>query len=156
MGGRFFIWLWIGAAVETDKAIKAKNRYNELVALISKDDQDREDLVKTLELVRALVGHFHSLLPKMKTALDAMQELSSLFSEQDVNFGHILDDLGNLETGVGAMKWASRREWINSAINEAVETFKEVSFLFPYVDEVNTNFAIDQSARNGIQARCNS
>jgi len=129
VGGVFIIWLWIGSGVETDKAIKAKAKYDEMVALIIKDDQDKADLVKVLELVRALVNHFHALLPKMQTALKAMNELQNLFKEQDQNFQLILNKLNDLQTGVSAKTQRARKSWILPAINEAVEKFKEIKEL---------------------------
>lgn len=126
MGGVFLIWLWIGSGVETDKAIKAKAKYDEMVALITKDNQEKADLVKVLELVRALVNHFHALLPKMQTALKAMKELQNLFNEQDLNFQLILNKLNDLQTGVSAKGQRARKNWISTAIDEAVEKFKEV------------------------------
>ncbi|KAH6851070.1 hypothetical protein B0I37DRAFT_373119 [Chaetomium sp. MPI-CAGE-AT-0009] len=127
--GVFCVWLWIGSGIETDRAIKAKNKYDEMVALITKDRQDKADLVSVLELVRALVTHFQSLLPKMKTALKAMLELQSLFNEQDLNFQLILNKLNDLQTGVSAKALRSRRSWINTALDEAVEKFKEIKEL---------------------------
>ncbi|KAH7140034.1 hypothetical protein B0J13DRAFT_639302 [Dactylonectria estremocensis] len=129
VGGVFIIWLWIGTGVETDKAIKAKNKYDEMVALITKDNQDKADLVKVLELVRALVNHLHALLPKMQTALKAMKELQNLFNEQDLNFQLILNKLNDLQTGVSAKALRSRKAWISTAIDEAVEKFKEIKEL---------------------------
>ncbi|KAH8663768.1 hypothetical protein BGZ61DRAFT_593301 [Ilyonectria robusta] len=129
VGGVFLVWLWIGSGVETDKAIKAKNKYDEMVTLITKDSQDKADLVKVLELVRALVNHFHALLPKMQTALTAMKELQNLFNEQNLNFQLILNKLTDLQTGVSAKGQRARKNWITTAIDEAVEKFKEIKDL---------------------------
>ncbi|KAI0407388.1 hypothetical protein F4802DRAFT_553523 [Xylaria palmicola] len=126
VGGWWFPWLLIPAGLETDKAIKAKNRYDDLVAEITKDSQDKGDEVKVLELVRALVNHFHDLLPKMKTALTAMQELEHLFNEQNANFQKVLDNFEDLQTGITAVGLKARQNWINNGIDEAVETFKEI------------------------------
>lgn len=126
MGGIFIPWLLIGSGVETDKAIKAKAKYDEMVAAIVKDRKDKAELVTVLELVRALVNHFHALLPKMQTALKAMEELQNLFKEQDLNFQLVLNKLNDLQTGVSAKGQRSRKYWISTAIDEAVERFKEV------------------------------
>ncbi|KAH6615980.1 hypothetical protein B0J18DRAFT_413298 [Chaetomium sp. MPI-SDFR-AT-0129] len=127
--GMFCGWLWIGSGIETDRAIKAKNKYDEMVALIAKDNEDKADLVRVLELVRALVTHFQALLPKMEVALKATLELKNLFNEQDLNFQLILNSLGDLQTGVSAKAWKSRKNWINTALDEAVEKFKEIKEL---------------------------
>ncbi|KAI2467791.1 hypothetical protein F4781DRAFT_297508 [Annulohypoxylon bovei var. microspora] len=129
VGGVFVAWLFIGAGIEADKAIKAKAKYDEMVALIIKDNNDKADLVKVLELVRALVNHFHHLLPKMQTALKAMRELQNLFNEQDLNFQLILNKLNDLQKGVSAEGQRSRKSWICIAIDEAVEKFKEIKEL---------------------------
>ncbi|KAH7007636.1 hypothetical protein EDB80DRAFT_718921 [Ilyonectria destructans] len=129
VGGVFLVWLWIGSGVETDKAIKAKAKYDEMVTLITKDNQEKADLVKVLELVRALVNHFHLLLPKMQTALKAMKELQNLFNEQDLNFQLILNKLTDLQTGVSAKGQRARKNRISTAIDEAVEKFKEIKEL---------------------------
>ena len=128
VGGVFIFWLWIGSGIETDKAIKAKDEYDRLVALIVKDNQDKADLVKVLELVRALCNHLHALLPKMEAALKAMTELQALFNEQDLNFTVVLDKINDLGTGVDAKALKSRRYWITTAIDEAVEKFEQVTF----------------------------
>ncbi|PWI64471.1 hypothetical protein PCL_09626 [Purpureocillium lilacinum] len=129
VGGVFIPWLWIGSGVETDKAIKAKAKYDEMVAAIVKDRKDKAELVTVLELVRALVNHFHALLPKMQTALKAMEELQNLFKEQDLNFQLVLNKLNDLQTGVSAKGQRSRKYWISTAIDEAVEKFKEIKQL---------------------------
>ncbi|GJN76023.1 hypothetical protein PLICBS_010134 [Purpureocillium lilacinum] len=129
VGGVFIPWLLIGSGVETDKAIKAKAKYDEMVAAIVKDRKDKAELVTVLELVRALVNHFHALLPKMQTALKAMEELQNLFKEQDLNFQLVLNKLNDLQTGVSAKGQRSRKYWISTAIDEAVERFKEIKQL---------------------------
>jgi hypothetical protein len=152
VAGAFIFWFWIGSGVETDKAIKAKNKYDEMVALITKDNEEKADLVRVLELVRALVSHFQSLLPKMKTALKAMSELQSLFNEQDLNFGLVLNKLNDLQTGVSAKGLRARRNWINTALDEAVEKFKEVSSPSLLSIGPPTHPATDQRAWGRIQA----
>jgi hypothetical protein len=151
VGGVFVIWLLIGSGVETDKAIKAKAKYDEMVALIIKDNQDKAELVKVLELVRALVNHLHELLPKMQTALKAMEELQNLFKEQDQNFQLVLNKLIDLQTGVSAKGQRARKNWITGAIDEAVEKFKEVRYPDTLIELFAADFVLDKGAWRRIQ-----
>ena len=82
--------------------------------------------MKVLELVRALVNNYNQLLPKMFKAMNAMQELEALFKAQNLNFQIIENKFEDLLTGFNGKTWADRRNWILTAIDEAVEKFREV------------------------------
>lgn len=130
MMGTFIVWCHIGTGIEAAKADKAKKAYKAAVQLITKNNKEKITTVKVLELVRALVSHYQKLLPKLVKAMDAMKELKALFSAQNLNF-HIIDNkFEDLLTGVDAKTWAGRRNWILTAIDEAVEKFKEVGERF--------------------------
>ncbi|KAI1818288.1 hypothetical protein GGS20DRAFT_350031 [Poronia punctata] len=129
VAGIFVWWVFIGTGVEAFNAGEAKAEYDRLVAKIVEDNKDMADVVKALELERALANHFEVLLPKMETALKALTELHALFQEQDLNFKNINNYLASLARGVGATGWAARKAWIENAIDQAVETFTEIKEL---------------------------
>ncbi|KAI8625821.1 hypothetical protein F5Y19DRAFT_448904 [Xylariaceae sp. FL1651] len=129
VAGWFVFWFWIGSGIETSNAIKAKKQYDDLVAKIIEEKQEKADIVRVLELVRGLVNHFEELLPKMEKALAAMTELHKLFQAQDLNFQQVGSSLTDLQTGVSAKGWRNRKIWIENAIDEAVEKFKEIKDL---------------------------
>ena len=127
MIGAFIAWCQIGTAIEASKAAKAKQAYKDAVGQITRDNEDKTTQVKVLELVRALVNNYNQLLPKMIKAMDAMKEVEALFKAQNLNFQIIDNKFEDLLTGVDAKTWAGRRNWILTAIDEAVERFREAS-----------------------------
>ena len=127
MLGAFVGWFHIGTAIEANKAAKANQAYYDAVGQITKDNEDKTTIVKVLELVRALVNNYNQLVPKMIKAMDAMKELEALFKAQNLNFQIIDNKFEDLLTAVDAKTWAGRRNWILTAIDEAVEKFIEAS-----------------------------
>ncbi|KAK0510621.1 hypothetical protein JMJ35_007053 [Cladonia borealis] len=127
--GAFVMWFYIGMGIEADKAKKAKQAYKDAIDQIIKDNEDKANIVKVLELVRALVNNYNQLLPKMFKAMNAMQEVEALFKAQNLNFQIIDNKFEDLLTGVDAKTWAGRRNWILTAIDEAVERFREIKAL---------------------------
>ncbi|KAI0097176.1 hypothetical protein GGR51DRAFT_566723 [Nemania sp. FL0031] len=126
--GIFCIWMQIGTGIETDKAIRAKNEYNRLVDLIKKDEGDRAVIVSVLELVRGMIMHLENILPKMRQAITAMEELQGLFTEQDLNFQIVDQKLGVMQNGIEGKSFKARKLWILSSIDDAVEKFVEAQY----------------------------
>ena len=111
---------------ETKYAADAANAYHLAVEQEIKDKEDKANKVLVTELVRALVNHYHELLPKMKKAMHAMEVLGELFTTQNLNFQEIDNQFENLLTGADAETWQGRKWWILNGIDKAVEKFKEV------------------------------
>ncbi|KAJ5291793.1 hypothetical protein N7478_001044 [Penicillium angulare] len=124
--GVFCVWLWVGAGVHTDRAKKAMRKYNERVEQLCKDRTHKDNVVRLLELVRSLTNQLEELAPKMKLALNAMEELQGLFDKQDYYFQIVDQKLDNIETGVEGVSFNARQNWILGGIDEAVETFSNI------------------------------
>lgn len=102
---------------------------------IAKDNQEKVDVTKVLELAKDYANTPHSLLPKVQTAMKAMNELQKLFVEQRQNLGAIQDSLTSLQGGISATSWEHRKTWINGAIQVAVEKFNEVRSVAICIEE---------------------
>lgn len=69
---------------------------------IAEDDQEKVDLIKVFELAKGFTNPPHILLPKMQTAVKAVDELQKLFVEQGQNLEAIQKSLTSLQGGVSA------------------------------------------------------
>ncbi|KZF19535.1 hypothetical protein L228DRAFT_285938 [Xylona heveae TC161] len=117
---------WIAMGIETDEAIKARAAYEAQESKKNESQSKRADIVKLLKHVKLLTFQFNELIPKMSSAIEAMGELSMLFSTQAESYETLGTHIKNIAKGAKAESWRTRKAWISKRIEKAVGTFKEI------------------------------
>jgi hypothetical protein len=97
-----------------------------MMALETKHKQEKVELRRLITVVRVLLLQIDLLVPQMVKALEAMENLHSLFNSQELNFRRLKTKLNALNAGVKTNEYNPRRMWINGNLRYAVNKFEEV------------------------------
>jgi len=129
IGVAFVPFGWIGSIVKGIEAENLKAEYNNLNAKAEQYQREYAEGAVLVGYVAQLIAQFDKIDDLMDAAIDAMVELSILFSKQADCYTVISDNLDALDQGVTSNTAKSRRGRINGNIDATIAKLLELKAL---------------------------
>jgi hypothetical protein len=118
---------WIVMAFDASKAKSLRDSFVDLQTQVANMANDRKQETDLITFVTLLIKQCTEIEQKMETAITAITELSSLFSEQVNSYDKISAELDRMSASADMKSLINRKSSIDYHLRICVEKLKDVS-----------------------------